>query len=147
MSSWTRNHNTQGLNKCHNNMMHNIPILFNISPSIPIIIMPSNSQGNHLSYKVTFAVTQTFMQITFCIYLNWPLGQVSYCHHWASVVRRPSSVNFSHLNQLLWSHWANLNQTLLEWSLDGPLPKCVRWSRLPTKMAAKLKIEKRGMKF
>jgi hypothetical protein len=35
---------------------------------------------------------------------------------------RPS-VNFSHFNQLLWSHWANLNQTLVEWSLDGPLPK------------------------
>jgi hypothetical protein len=34
---------------------------------------------------------------------------------------RPS-VNFSHFNQLLWSHWANLNQTLVEWSLDGPLP-------------------------
>ena len=40
----------------------------------------------------------------------------------SSVVRRPS-VNFSHINQLLWSHWANLNQTLVEWSLDGPLPK------------------------
>ena len=51
-----------------------------------------------------------------------PLGQVSYCHHWASVVCRPS-VNFSHFYQLLWSHWANLNQTLVEWSLDGPLPK------------------------
>jgi hypothetical protein len=41
-------------------------------------------------------------------------------------VRRLSSVrpsiNFSHFNQLLWSHWANLNQTLVEWSLDGPLP-------------------------
>ena len=50
-----------------------------------------------------------------------PKGHVSYCHHWASVVYRPS-VNFSHFNQLLWSHWANLNQTLVEWSLDGPLP-------------------------
>jgi hypothetical protein len=48
-------------------------------------------------------------------------GHVSYCHHWASVVR--PSVNFSHFNQLLWNHWANLNQTLVEWSLDGPLPK------------------------
>jgi hypothetical protein len=48
-------------------------------------------------------------------------GQVSYCHHWASGVC--PSVNFSHFNQLLWSHWANLNQTLMEWSLDGPLPK------------------------
>ena len=50
----------------------------------------------------------------------------------------------SHTNLLLRSHWANCNQTFVEWSLDGPLPKCVRWSRLPTKMAAKLKLEKRG---
>ena len=51
------------------------------------------------------------------------LHQVSnfYCHHWASVVC--PSVNFSHFNQLLWSYWANLNQTLVEWSLDGSLPK------------------------
>ena len=48
---------------------------------------------------------------------------------WAIVTtERPSSVvrpsvNFSHFNQLLWKHWANLNQTLVEWSLDGPLPK------------------------
>jgi hypothetical protein len=34
-----------------------------------------------------------------------------------------TSVNFSHFNQLIWSHWPNLNQTLVEWSLDGPLPK------------------------
>ena len=55
-----------------------------------------------------------------------PKGQVSYCHHWVSVVCRSfvrPSVNFSHFNQLLWSHRANLNQTLVEWSLDGPLPK------------------------
>ena len=58
-------------------------------------------------------------------------------------VHRPS-VNFSHFNQLLWSHWANLNQILVEWSLDDPLPNLCRWSRLPTKMATKLKIEKRG---
>ena len=50
-----------------------------------------------------------------------PKGQVSYCHHWASVVC--PSVNFSHFNQLLWSQWANLNQTLVEWCLDGLLPK------------------------
>jgi hypothetical protein len=29
----------------------------------------------------------------------------------------------------------------------APFQNCVRWSRLPTKMAAKLKIEKGGMKF
>ena len=26
-------------------------------------------------------------------------------------------------NLLLWNYWANLNQTLLRWSLGGPLPK------------------------
>ena len=88
---------------------------------------------------------------------------------------------------LLWNYWANLNQNLLKWFLDGPLPNLfpviptsnqdgrqaqnrkkggnettepistklcwndswmapfqICWSRLPTKMAAKLKIEKRG---
>ena len=53
----------------------------------------------------------------------------------------------SHKNLLLRNHWANCNQTFMEWSLDGLLPNCVRWSRLPTKMATKLKIEKRGMKL
>ena len=44
---------------------------------------------------------------------------VSFCHHLASVVRR----KLSHLNLLLRNHWANCRQTLMEWSLDGPLPK------------------------
>jgi hypothetical protein len=29
----------------------------------------------------------------------------------------------SHKNLLLRNHWANYNQTLVEWSLGGPLPK------------------------
>jgi hypothetical protein len=37
-------------------------------------------------------------------------------------VHRPS-VNISHFNLLLRNHWANCNQTLVEWSLDDPLPK------------------------
>jgi hypothetical protein len=37
-------------------------------------------------------------------------------------VRRPS-VNISHFNLLLKNHWANCSQTLVEWSLDDPLPK------------------------
>jgi hypothetical protein len=36
-------------------------------------------------------------------------------------VRRPS-VNISHFNLLLRNYWANCNQTLVEWSWDGPLP-------------------------
>jgi hypothetical protein len=34
-------------------------------------------------------------------------------------IRRPS-VNISHFNLLLRNHWANCNQTLVEWSLGGP---------------------------
>ena len=78
------------------------------------------------------------------------LGHVSYCQHFSSVVCRPSfvvrhpSVNISHFNLLLRNHWANCSQTLVEWSLDGPFQNCVQWTWLPTKMAAKLKIEKGG---
>jgi hypothetical protein len=72
---------------------------------------------------------------------------VSYCHHWASVVCRPSSVrpltfhiliNSSEATGPIW--------TKLWWNGPwmAPFQNCVRWSRLPTKMAAKLKIEKRG---
>ena len=28
------------------------------------------------------------------------------------------------LKNLLWNYWTNLNQTLLKWSLGGPLSKC-----------------------
>jgi hypothetical protein len=31
------------------------------------------------------------------------------------------SVNISHFNLLLRNQWANCNETLVEWSLDGPL--------------------------
>jgi hypothetical protein len=37
-------------------------------------------------------------------------------------IRRPS-VNISHFNLLLRNHWTNCDQTLVEWSLDGPLSK------------------------
>ena len=37
-------------------------------------------------------------------------------------VRRPS-VNISHFNLLHRNHWANCNQTLVEWSLGDPLPE------------------------
>jgi hypothetical protein len=47
--------------------------------------------------------------------------------------------------------WKGTTQWSFQQSLVGPwmapFQNCVRWSRLPTKMATKLKIEKRGMKF
>ena len=68
-------------------------------------------------------------------------GHVSYCHHWASVVRPLTFhilINSSEATGPIW--------TKLWWNGPWMVPfqNCVRWSRLPTKMAAKLKIEKRG---
>jgi hypothetical protein len=70
-------------------------------------------------------------------------GHVSFCHHLASVVRL--SVRTS--ETLIFSSettgpiaaklcWNGICMALFQ--------NCVRWSRLPTKMAAKLRIEKRG---
>jgi hypothetical protein len=53
----------------------------------------------------------------------------------------------SHKNLLLRNHWANCTKLLWNDSWMAPFQNCVRWSRLPTKMAAKLKIEKREMKL
>ena len=52
-----------------------------------------------------------------------PLPEVNVLAHLAFIVItfRPS-VNISHFNLLLRNHRANCNQTLVEWSLDGPLP-------------------------
>ena len=74
-----------------------------------------------------------------------PDPKVSYCHHWASVVR--PSVNFSHFNQLLWSQWANLNQTLVEWSLDGPLPKLCPVIPTSNQDGRQAENRKKGMNF
>ena len=70
-----------------------------------------------------------------------PKGHVSYCHHWASVVHPLTFhilINSSEATRPIW--------TKLWWNGPwmAPFQICVRWSRLPTKMAAKLKIEKRG---
>ena len=43
-------------------------------------------------------------------------------------------------NLLLWNYWANLNQTLLKWSLGGPLSKLCPSGRPVSKMAAITKI-------
>ena len=74
---------------------------------IPVDDTMIQSLSSSFSFTVSFALlahlTQRFM--------------------WAIVTTERPSVNFSHFNQLLWNHWANLNQTLVEWSLYGPLPK------------------------
>ena len=76
----------------------------------------------------------------------------SYCHHWASVVCRPSSVVCPSVRPLNFHILINSSEatgpiwTKLWWNGPwmAPFQNCVRWSRLLTKMATKLKIEKRG---
>ena len=68
-----------------------------------------------------------YFKLVDCILFSSPgQGQVSFCHHLASVVRR----KLSHLNLLLWT---KLNQTWQGWSLGGSLsnlcptdPPCIQ---------------------
>ena len=68
------------------------------------------------------------------------IGHVSFCHQVSSVV---VVVNFSHFNLFHRNHRANLDQTLVEWSLDGLLPKLC--PVIPTSNQAKNR--KRGDEF
>jgi hypothetical protein len=93
----------------------------------PCLLMDQNGMSNShrgpsidASYHVSVHLAK-LLQSRRVLCSSDPKGHVSYCHHWASV--RPLTFNQLLFNQLLWSHWANLNQTLVEWSLDGPLPK------------------------
>jgi hypothetical protein len=83
-----------------------------------------------LRYGMQYWLTRNMFESSEILYFLAHLTRFIWA--WAIVTtERPSSVvrpfvrsvNVSHFNQLLWSHWANLNQTLVEWSLDGPLPK------------------------
>jgi hypothetical protein len=50
----------------------------------------------------------------------------------------------SHKNILIRNHWADCNQTLVEWSLDGPLPKLCPVIPTSNQDGRQSKIEKRG---
>ena len=83
----------------------------------------------------TIAVSNAFPNIiqSNYMYVN-KIYKISFLQQkmWAIVtlsIRRLSSVRpltfhiLINSFELIWSHWANLNQALVEWSLDGPLPK------------------------
>ena len=50
----------------------------------------------------------------------------------------------SHKNLLFRNHWANCNQTLVEWSLDGPLPKLCAVIPTSNQDVRQARNEKRG---
>jgi hypothetical protein len=53
----------------------------------------------------------------------------------------------SHKILLFRNHWDNCNQTLVEWSLDGPLPKMRPVIPTANQDVCQAKNRKRGMKF
>ena len=71
------------------------------------IYMPCNFEVNLITRLAVIA-----------LFFSSPVGELL-----SSLFVRCPSVNISHFNLLLRNHWANCNQTLVEWSLDGPLPK------------------------
>jgi hypothetical protein len=50
----------------------------------------------------------------------------------------------SHKNLLFRNHWANCNQTLVEWSLDGPILKMCPVIPTSNQDVRQAKNEKRG---
>jgi hypothetical protein len=70
--------------------------------------------------KILFLLSKWFQTRRFL--WEFPIG--SYVKLSLAVVAiLVGGLNISHFNLLLRNHWANCNQTLAEWSLDGPLPK------------------------
>ena len=62
------------------------------------------------------------MKVTAIFSAPEPKAQVHYCDHALSVVRRPSVVNFSHFQLLLWNHQTEFNKTWQEARSQRPLP-------------------------
>ena len=129
--------------------------LFYRSKAIFVVLLPlSDEPSEWLHVYCRWVISREYLSMISCDFLTmeerntWQLEPLSGELLSPLSVRRLSSgrpsVNFSHFNQLLWSHWANLNQTLVEWSLDGPLPKLCPVIPTSNQDGAKLKIEKRG---
>jgi hypothetical protein len=123
-------------------------ITLHVYPHIYILPVYSNARPNRAVFWSFPEKYQGYLNTCLTPFqLTWPKrGHVSYCHHWAPVVCRPSVrpltfhilINSSEATVPIW--------TKLWWNGPwmAPFQNYVRWSRLPTKMATKLKIEKRG---
>jgi hypothetical protein len=55
----------------------------------------------------------------FNIYYGICLWTLNFCLFWPIMQIKKRGMKLKK-NLLLWNYWANLNQTLLKWSLDGP---------------------------
>ena len=84
------------------------------------------SNFNTMLWTIKYRLYLITVYFTFTVHKLWPFlvhlafrpGELL-----SSLFVRHPSVNISHFNLLLRNQWTNCNQTLVEWSLDGPLPK------------------------
>ena len=100
------------------NMLYNISIFFK-STSTSLF-----TGGTFHEYVIQyFNIFQIYQYFT--IYRRYFLAHLAFrpCELLSSLFVCRLSVNISHFNLLLRNHWTNCNQTLVEWSLDGPLSK------------------------
>ena len=84
----------------------------------------SMSAGSSESNFVGFGSEPVYVHLV-CVDRSLFLAHLAFrpCELLLSLFVRRPSVNISHFNLLLRNHWTNCNQTLVEWSLDGPLLK------------------------
>ena len=102
--------------------------------------------GSILSQKVPKFELYKHNDELFNIYYGIFLWSLNFCPFWPIMqIRKKGGWNLKNF----FSETTEPILTKLCWNDPWVVPfqNCVRWSRLPTKMAAKLKIEKRGMKF
>jgi hypothetical protein len=94
------------------------------------------SNGGHLGYRTALTDTISTM-MTFLTYITgFFMNFVKFCRFWPIMqIRKKGGWNWKKYI-LLWNYWANLNQTLLKWSLGGPLlklcpsaPSCIQDGR------------------
>jgi hypothetical protein len=84
------------------------------------------SNFNTMLWTIKCRLNSITVYFTFTVHKLWPFSaHLAFrpCELLSSLFVRRPSVNISHFNLLLRNQWANCNQTLVEWSLDGPLPK------------------------
>ena len=121
------------------------PALHSRWPLLLKIEISSNGQNcSILSQNVPKFELYKHNDELFSMYVQDFLWTLNFCRFWPIMqIRKKGGWN---LKKIFSSETTEPISTKLCWndSWMAPFQNCVRWSRLPTKMAAKLKIEKRG---
>ena len=98
-------------------------VLYPRWPPLLKIEISSNGQNcSILSQKVPKFELYKHNDELFNIYYEIFLWTLNFCRFWPIMKFKKGGMKLKK-NLLLWNYWANLNQTLLKWSLGGPLSK------------------------